>query len=330
MGRRRPRHAPSRDAGVKVRRTVLIAGASGNLGQMLTRVLARDWRVIGVDRRPFLGKPREVELHALDLRKRGCEALFQREPIDAVVHLGILSDRRLSPAAQRSFNMVGTTNLLGLSAKYGVAKVALLSSATVYGPLPDNSNFLDEDSPLLGATRFAGMRDLIGIDMFAQSFFYKYPSIETVILRPVHVVGPTIRNAVTSYLKLRHPWRLMGFDPMIQLIHAEDLCRAVAMALRPGVKGVYNIVGPGELPLTAALRELGRTPTPVPHLMARSLLKRLHRLKVVPFAPESLDHLQFLCNVDGTRAKRDWGWEPRFGLAETLRSVVGGSEVEPA
>ncbi len=149
-------------------------------------------------------------------------------------------------------------------AKYGVKKVVVLSSANVYGPSPDNSNFLTEDAPLMAASRFSGVRDLIEVDMLAHGFFWRHPDIETVILRPVHILGPSIRNAPSNYLRLRYPWVLAGFDPMLQLIHQEDAARAMVEALRPGLKGVYNVVGPGEVPLSAVLRELGRTPIPVP------------------------------------------------------------------
>mgnify|MGYP000748510736 CR=1 FL=1 len=68
--------------------------------------------------------------------------------------------------------------------------------------------------------------------MYAQSFMWRHPDIETVILRPVHIVGPNIRNAPSNYLRIPRPWTLAGFDPMIQLLHEEDLCRAIALALR--------------------------------------------------------------------------------------------------
>ena len=63
------------------------------------------------------------------------------------------------------------------------------------------------------------MRDLVEVDMYAQSFMWKHPEIETVILRPVNIVGPTVRNAPSNYLRLERPLTVMGFDPMLQVIH---------------------------------------------------------------------------------------------------------------
>jgi len=305
------------------RQVVVVTGISGNLGRTLTKLLHRTERIVGLDRRPFPGAPKDVELFQLDLRKKKAEDVFRIHDVKAVIHMGIMHDPRMSSEEHHSFNVVGTTRVLDAVAKYGVRKVVVLSSANVYGPSPDNSNFLSEDAPLMAASRFSGVRDLIEVDMLAHGFFWRHPDIETVILRPVHIVGPTIRNAPASYLRLRYPWVLAGFDPMLQLIHQEDAARAMVEALRPGLKGVYNVVGPGEVPLSAVMRELGRTPIPVPHPIARPLLGALFRYRLANFPAPELDHIQFLCMVDGSRWAADVGWVPAHSMKDTIRSVDG-------
>jgi UDP-glucose 4-epimerase len=303
---------------------VVVTGISGNLGRTLAKLLHKHERIIGIDRRPFAGRPKDVEMHQLDLRKKKAEDVFRKNEIGAVIHMGIMHDPRMSEEEHHSFNVVGTTRLLEYCAKYGVPKVVVLSSANVYGPSPDNSNFLTEDAPLMAASRFSGVRDLIEVDMLAHSFFWKHPHIQTVILRPVHIVGPTIKNAPSNYLRLRHPWVMAGFDPMVQLIHVEDVARAmVEAALRPEPKGVYNVVGPGEVPLSSIHRELQREPIPVPHLVARPLLGVLFKYRLANFPPPELDHIQFLCNVDGARWRQDVAWQPHHSMRDTIRSVLG-------
>ena len=309
--------------GTESRQVVVVTGISGNLGRTLTKLLHRTQRIVGLDRRPFSGAPKDVELFQLDPRKKKAEDVFRIHDVKAVIHMGIMHDPRMSSEEHHSFNVVGTTRVLDAVAKYGVKKVVVLSSANVYGPSPDNSNFLSEDAPLMAASRFSGVRDLIEVDMLAHGFFWRHPDIETVILRPVHIVGPTIRNAPSNYLRLRYPWVLAGFDPMLQLIHQEDAARAMVEALRPGLRGVYNVVGPGEVPLSAVLRELGRTPIPVPHPLARPLLGTLFRYRLANFPPPELDHIQFLCMVDGSRWTADVGWVPGHSMKDTIRSVDG-------
>jgi UDP-glucose 4-epimerase len=303
--------------------TVAITGISGNLGRALAKQLHGHARIVGIDRRPFPGRPKDLEIHQLDIRKRKAEDLFRRGGVDALIHMGILHDPRMSAEEHHQFNVLGTAKALEYCARYGVKKLVVLSSASVYGPHPDNTNFLTEDAPLMAAARFGEIRDLVEVDILAQSFTWKHPEVETVILRPVHIVGPHIKNAPSMYLRLRRPWHLLGFDPMLQLIHYEDACRAMQLALTRGARGVYNVVGPGEVPLSAALRELGREPVGIPHLLARPLAKGLFRLRLSEFPPGEVDFIQFLCTVDGSRFVRELGWKPAHGLRETIRSVVG-------
>jgi UDP-glucose 4-epimerase len=302
---------------------VLITGIAGNLGRALAKQLHLETTVIGVDRRPFRDRPKDVEHHQLDLRRARVDDLFRRRRPSALIHLGISHDPRMPFSEAHGFNVVGTQKILDLCVRHGVKKVVVLSSANVYGPLPNNSNFLVEETPLMAADRFSGMRDLIELDMYAQSFLWRHPEVETVILRPCNIVGPTVRNAPCNFLRLARPLTVMGFDPMIQLIHEEDVAGALRLALRPGSRGVYNLVGPGEVPLSAVLRELGREPVPVPDFLLRPALRRLFNAGLVSFPPEELDHLQYLCVVDGSRAVQELGWRPRFTLRETIRSVLG-------
>jgi UDP-glucose 4-epimerase len=306
-----------------VRPAVVITGISGNLGRALSRVLHTQERIIGVDRRPFVGKPKDIEMAQLDLRKKKLEDVFKKTQVKAIIHMGILHDPRMSAEEHHSFNVLGTSRVLECAAKFGVKKLVVLSSANVYGPSPDNSNFLSEDAPLMAASRFASMRDLIEVDMLAHGFFWRHPQVETVVLRPVHIVGPTVKNAASNYLRLKRPWNLSGFDPMVQLIHMEDVASAMAEALKDGRKGVYNLTGPGEVPLSAVFKELGARPISVPHPIARPLLSRLFKLRLASYPPEELDHIQFLCAVDGNRWKKETQWVPRHSLRETIRAVLG-------
>jgi UDP-glucose 4-epimerase len=305
--------------------TVAITGIAGNLGKALARLLHTETHVVGIDRRPFPEKPKDVEHHQVDVRKKKVEDVFRRMRPEALIHLGIMHDPRMPHSETHSFNVIGTQKVLDLCVRYGVRKVVVLSSANVYGPLPGNPNFLPEETPLMGADRFSDVRDLIELDMYAQSFMWKHPELETVILRPVNIVGPTVRNAPSNYLRLPRPVTVMGFDPMVQLIHEQDVCRALALALRPGARGVYNVSGPGEVPLSAVLAELGRRPLSLPHFLIRPLVRRLFQARITSFPPGEIDHIQYLCAVDGSRFARELGFVPRHSLRDTVRSVLSST-----
>lgn len=301
---------------------VVVTGISGNLGRVVAKLLHRTERVVGIDRRPFVGRPKDVEHFQIDLRKKKTEDVFRRMPVKAVVHMGIMHDPRMSAEDHHSFNVLGTTRVLECAARFGVKKLVVLSSANVYGPSPENSNFLSEEAPLMAASRFPSVRDLIEVDMLAHGFFWRQPTVETVVLRPVHIVGPTIKNAPSNYLRLKRPMTLLGFDPMVQLIHMQDVGRALVAALAPGLKGVFNVAGPGEVPLSSCFRELGARPVPLPHPLARGVLSSLFKYRLASFPPEELDHIQFLCMVDGSRWRREAQWSPEFSIRETIRGVL--------
>lgn len=302
-------------------KTVLVTGAAGNLGRLVVQSLHRHHAVLAVDRRPIQGLPKDVEHLRTDIRRRSIEDVFRTRPVQAVMHLGLAHNPRNDSEAYR-FNVVGTQRLLDLAAHYRVGTFVMLSTATIYGPDPDNSYFLNEDSPLLGAQHHSEIRDLVVVDNIVQSFFYRHPEVRTVMLRPVHIVGPHVRNAASNYLRLERPWVLAGFDPMIQLIHEEDVVRAILLAFERDVRGVYNIVGPGIAPLSRILRVLRRRPRVIPSFVARRLLSSAWRVHATGFPPPELRHVQFACIVDGAAAERDLAFEPEYNLIETIRAVT--------
>jgi UDP-glucose 4-epimerase len=303
---------------------VLVTGICGRLGRLVARLLHREDRVIGIDRRPFVGKPKDIVHHQFDLRRKKTRDVFRAGGIRAVVHLGVMHDLRASPKEHHTWNVVGFQKVLEYMTQYGVPKLVVLSSANVYGPSPENPQFLTEDAPLLGAQHFSEIRDLVEVDHLAQSFFWKNPQVETVILRPCHILG-SVRNAPSNYLRLERPLRAMGFDPMVQVIHERDVAEAVRLSLRRGVRGIFNVRGPGEVPLSHVFRVLGRKPVPVPAGLLEAGLARAFRYRMTSFPSPEVDHIRYVCMVDDTRARKELGFTPRYDIDETIRAVLEAS-----
>jgi UDP-glucose 4-epimerase len=299
---------------------VVITGICGRLGRRLARTLHRERPVIGLDRRPFTDRPKDIEHHEIDIRRKKARDIFRSRRIGALVHLGVMHDPREGSEDHHTWNVLAFQKLLEYVSQYNIPKLVLVSSANVYGPRPDNPQFLSEDAPLLGAGPFSDIRDLVELDMLAQSFFWKHPRTETVILRPTHILG-TVRNAPSNYLRLKVVPTLMGFDPMVQAVHQDDLVSAIALALEPNVRGIFNIAGPPPLPLSQALSVLGRSSLPVPHTLAKLGMERLFRFRITSFPAPELDFIRYVCMADDSRARQVLGYRPRFGIEETLRAV---------
>src|SRR5690349_1818251 len=222
-------------------RKVVITGISGRFGHIVARRLHHEagWKIVGLDRRPMHGRPKDIEHHQVDLRSKKAREIFRAGDVDALVHLGVMHDPRARPAELYSWNITGTTKLLEYCQAYKVPKVVLLSSANVYGPRPDNPQFLTEDAPLLAAQRFPQMRDLVEIDHLVSTFLWRAQNVGTGILRPVPIVGPG-HKPPSDFLRLPRPPALLGFDPMVQLVHVADVAEAISLALVPNRRGIYN------------------------------------------------------------------------------------------
>lgn len=303
-----------------VDRPVLITGICGRLGRRVARMLHRERRVIGIDRRPFVGKPKDIVHYQVDIRRKKTRDIIRQERPSAIIHLGVMHDPRISDSEHHAWNVAAFQRLLDDVAQYDVSKLIVLSSANVYGPRPDNAQFLDEDAPLQGSATFSTIRDLVELDMLTQSFFWKRPETQTVIFRPAHIVGP-VNNAASNYLRQRLVPTLLGYDPMIQLLHVDDLVSAILLALRSSARGVFNLAGPPPSPVSHAIELAGRARLPVPHFLFRRALERLWRLGATSFPSPELDFIRYVCMVDDRRAHTQLGYRPAHDLAATVRAV---------
>jgi UDP-glucose 4-epimerase len=303
---------------------IVLTGLAGRMGQLVAKRLHRmgTYQVVGIDRRPVHDLPKDIQHLDVDIRSRRAREAFRSGPVDAFIHLGLMHDPRKSRFELHSWNVVGTSRLLEHCADFQVRKVIVLSSADVYGPRPDNPQFLTEEAPLLASQDFPAIRDLIEADMQATSFFWQSrgKNIETVVLRPVHILG-AVRNAASNYLRLKRVPVLMGFDPMVQVIHEEDVARAIILALNPGVHGILNLTGPGEVPLSVLIRELGKSALPIPAHLFEPMVKTLWRFRLTSFPVPELSHIQHICMVDGNRAREMMGFRPEYGIREAVRAV---------
>ncbi len=101
----------------------------------------------------------------------------------------------------------------------------------------------------------------------------------------------------------------------------EDVDQAIVAALKPNVRGIFNLGGPPAVPLSQALKLLGRARVSLPHALAKLTLDGPFKAKMSSFPQPELDFIRYVCMVDDSLARRQLGYSPRFGLLETLGSV---------
>lgn len=297
----------------------MVTGASGSFGRVAVRWLVQQGcEVHAVDLHESEALPSGVDLFRLDVRKRGFEDLVRKVRPDALIHLAMV--RRFGRGAEERhrINFEGTAKVFEVGHRHGVRKMVFVSRATVYGALPDQPQFVSEEHPPAAGRTFPEIQDLIAADLYVSGMLWRHPDVETVLLRPVNVLGPTVRTLLNRYLARPRVFTVLGYDPMQQVLHEDDLGLAFERALDRGVRGVYNVTGPGEVPLHVLVDEAGASGVAVPERLIGWVKGRLG-FPEIPMG--AVEYLKYPCTVDGTRFREATGFEPRQGLVETLRSV---------
>lgn len=306
-----------------IQERVLLTGISGALGQLIAHQLKDSFQVIGVDKRTFPKKPPQIEVLNLDLRRKSAFVALKKKAPHCIVHVGVIRNplKHQDNSNAYHFNLETTTQLLKLAEELEVRKFIFLSTANLYGPSARSSGFLQEDASLHGADRSPEIRDLVALDMMIQSFFWKMPKIETVILRPVHIIGAGLNNAPSRYLRLKHIPTLLGYDPMIQLVHASDVTQAIKLSLEHHTRGIFNITGESGAPLSRLIQALSKSAVPLPEFALRIMLKTAFRYRLSSYPPGELDHLKYTCLVDGKRAHHELKYTPQYTLMQSLMTL---------
>ena len=307
------------------KRVVLVTGVADYWGARLAARLAVEGstHIIGLDREPPVREIKGLDFIAADIRNPMLTSLLQSEGVDTVCHLAFVEAAEPSKAAF-DFNFMGTTKVLEACAKAGVRKVVLKSSMTVYGARPSNSTFLAENHALRGSKRRGTIRDLIDIETFCRGFRRQAQEVLLTILRFPNIVGLTADTPMTRFLS--RPWApaLLGFDPIMQLIHEDDVVEALAHAVGNDVPGVFNVAAEDVHPLNKVRGLVGKPPISVLHpiaywggkLLGKAGLESDHTLPIEP------DYLRYPWVGDLSRMHDDLGFEPRYTAEETLREFA--------
>ena len=297
---------------------IVLTGISGRFGCRVAQRLAEAHEVIGIDRRACPGLPKGVVHERVDIRRRSAENIFRSQEIDAVIHLGVVHNFRAPSEELYVQNVLGTETRLRYVSTYNVKKLILLSTSDVYGPMPTNSHFINEDAPLMASQGFPETRSLVAVDRAVQSFFWRHQDIETTILRPAHIVGPNLRTAPAKYFRLRVIPTIMGFDPMVQLIAEDDLLRMIGGCLEPGIRGVFNLATTEPVPLSRLLKILGKPLMPVPYTLFKMVLEKAWKYRLTSFPAAELDHIRFNAVLDTSRAEKILKERPERSLYDIL------------
>jgi len=314
---------------------VLVTGGTTTVGRALVKQLLADpsvERVLVVGReaqRPSLELDARLSHLQFDLsRERSIRSLVfgpvRDEGITAIVHM---ATHRAVVEGERAhaLQVQGTRRILHFAERVpSVTRFVYRSYGSVYARDARLPARIDEDHPLrIGPRTPQAILDRVEADL-AVCTRMGMSRIAIAVLRCAECLALGAGSQLFDYLQSKVCLRPMGFDPMINVISAEDLGRALALAARSDAEGVFTIPGLDTLPLSRIIARFGRMDVPLPGPTLRPLYQLRRALTAADFHPDvSRGRLHFGGVLDGERAAEVLGYEP----AEPVRWPLQMAEV---
>jgi len=309
-------------------RNIAMTGLRTFLGRRLAaRLVASRTRrkLVGVDLHRPQGLDPKVRMHAIDLTAAEAGShladVFQKEEVEVVVHLAFRREPSADLDGDHELETIGSLRVLHACAAAGVKRLVVASTAMAYGPRPDNPNFLSEEHPLRGHPEAHCVQNRVEMEGIVADWARRHPHTQVTMLRPCWIVGPNVSDAVVRYFARPVVPTLLGYDPLLQLVHEDDCLHAFERATLQSHPGIFNVVGRGVAPLSVLLRSAGKRPLPIPPPL-------LYRLRYYPARtqtgdrPEGFyDYLRYLWVAAGERGFAAFG-EPVYSTQEAWMAFV--------
>jgi len=310
-------------------RRILIAGVGTHWGTELALRLERDpdvEHVIGLDTTPPLARLERTEFLEADIRNPLLARLLPSTGADTLVHTGILwyPEPGKPQQALHDINVIGTLQLLAACERTAsLERVVLRGSAAIYGCEPTGPSFFTEsmanDFPL--RTRF--QRDIGELEGYFANFARRHSRLTCCMLRYQPEIGPGLDAPIAHYLSLPVVPTQLGFDPRLQLVHAEDATGALHAATMNPIRGAVNVAPSGSISLSRALRLIERPQMPIPHPLFGPAMARLgDRLGAGSLYGDAVRLLRYGRGVDNARLRTELGYEPRFDAVAAIRDFA--------
>lgn len=143
-------------------------------------------------------------------------------------------------------------------------RVVVVSSGQLYGSGPDLPTFVPEEQapgerPGPSATDFADLEEA------AARFAAARPDVSLTVLRVAETVGTAPHGLLADHVLGPGGFvtTRFGYDPQVQFVTAHSVAAAVVHALTEDVAGVFNFAPVDAMPLSAAIRLVGRSRVPM-------------------------------------------------------------------
>jgi nucleoside-diphosphate-sugar epimerase len=324
------------------RPTVVVTGASGNVGSGVLRALAErlpDAHVVGVCRRPPSNGDiyERVRWHSVDLASPSATA--ELAPVlrgaDAVIHLALA----VQPVRDEDYlyraNVLGTQSVLHAMLIAGVGRLVYASSLGVYAP--GATAPVTESWPDTGQPTSIYSRHKVMVERLLDQFVDEHPGVAVARFRPTVVVqrnaawlirnlylGPLIPLAAMRALRRRAlPVVPLPKGLALQFVHADDVGLAVVTLLQHRAHGSYNIAA-DPLDGHAVAGLVGARPIDVDPRWMRRVISAASLIRVVAVTPGWYDVATNSPLMDTSKAHRELGWAPKRTSTQCAVELIEG------
>jgi nucleoside-diphosphate-sugar epimerase len=304
----------------------LVTGVAGFIGWRVAEFLLKENKsVLGVDnlnsaydvrlkewRLSQLKRFENFKFHQIDLADfQALKLLFEVYPINSIIHLAARAGVRASlenPWIYVNSNITATLNLLELMKDFGIKKMVLASTSSVYaGQKPPFHEDLKVDTPL---SPYAATKK--GAELLAYTYHHLY-GLDISVVRYFTVYGPAGRPDMSIFRFIKWiyedtPIKIYGDGTQARdYTYIDDIARGTILALKPLGYEIINLGG-------------GKNPISI-----NQIIEILEKLMAKKAKKEYLEFHKADVKVTWAeieKAKKLLGWKPEVDIEEGLKRTV--------
>ena len=304
---------------------IVVVGAGSFLGKMVLKILessSKFKKIIAIDHRNPGVTLKKTKFYKLDLTQTLADVtlaeILKKENCTTLVHVAFPTSPIRNESLRHEVVAIGSYYIFNACASAKVKKIIMASTADVYGAHPQNPNYLTESHPLKGYLQNRILADRIDAEKQAKKYIKKYPKTTVTVLRLSHILGSKIRNFKTKYLSRKVIFTMLGFDPLLQFVHEDDVEMIFKKALLKNHHGFFNVASDGVLPLSQVVEILKAKKLSLTQFGFKTLVQSLWYLDVSPAPANYADFLRYICLVDNAKIKSEFDFEFSYSTKETL------------
>ena len=310
----------------KSKHTYLVTGAAGFIGAHVSKLLLGEGHcVIGIDsyndyydqrlkyyRINELEKNQDFKFYTGNIEKpEVLEPIFEKNQFAAIYNLAARAGVRYSikhPKSCMDTNAIGTLNVLDLMRKYGVKKLILASTSSLYAG--QKSPYREECSANTPISPYAASKK--AAEIMAYTYHYLY-NLDVSIVRYFTVYGPCGRPDMSifrfiQWIKNEHPIQLFGDGSYSRdFTYIDDIALGTVLARKSLGYEIINLGGGQQ---------------------SVSILEIIHRLEnllskkaIIQYCDSHEADMSRTC-ADISKSKEMIGWCPQVSLDDGLKRTV--------